>query len=1307
MDAAEGEAGQPETAGQAASVHVRNSRGVVVGDGAHVVNVFHGPGRVAGTAYLEQVRDIAPAELLHREEELGELAEFCTGPGPGGPGGDASYLWWQAGPWAGKSALMSWFVLHPPPGTDVVCFFVTARLAGQADSTAFTEALLEQLASLAGEELPASPASANRDAHRRLLLRTAARQAREAQRRLVLVIDGLDEDRSGHSAEGLPSIASLLPRHPEEGLRVIVSGRPHPDIPGDVVGDHPLRRCAVRRLAVYPQASDIERRAKDELRKLLRGPEDGKHLLGLVTAAQGGLTLDDLESLTRLAPHQIEDVLSSASGRTFIRRAADYLLAHETLQDEATHSLGRSLDHYRQQIHDWAGDYRARRWPPDTPAYLLRGYPQMLRALGDTTRVAGLALDAERHDRMLASLGGDGAAVAEITAAFEMTAATASPDFAPLLSLAARRDDLLARNANVPPVLPLAWATLGYPVRAEALARAIGDPTGRASALTRLTTLLAEAGEHEHVRRLAPDAIAAVRSAGDLDVQGQFLLRVVRATASAGDLALAATAARAIEDPFWKADAATLLARAHGEADRPDEGTVDDDQNYAERTVAPAVSSAQPDGGAAGRAVPEIGLVPFAYALARSGRTREAALIAGSIDDPLLRAEALTEVAEGIAIHGAPHDAIGLIQRDIAQPGWQARALGKIAVLLAARRMIGTLPRESANSAALMEAPWTAVVRELPEPEYIAHAVADARAIAGSAGRAEALADVAWALALAGRPAEAVPVLNEAEAVARDLSPASQLTAGLPDLVDALCLAGKPVEARAVAVAISSESARLRAYGLVLRALLDAGLYQDALTMVPLMPKSSAPGEAAVDLARAGQHKPATEIALAIPNRGFREATLIDVARALASRGDGAGAIATAHLISDLSGRVHSFTKLATLLAGPRQNEHASQAATAAIAAAVTITDATTRADSLAKMAGLFAEARLGEHASQAATAAVSAAEQSAYLPTASHVLMALISAGAHEQTTSMARIIEKWEARDVAVCESARAMVSGDYERAIAIASSMPAGEGQEPLIFAIIRRLAVVDDLPRLKMAITASIDISRKEAEAKHFLLYPDDYLSELARSICGDRYEEVLRWANTDPGRSEQARLLADATEELAAAENATIVIINPGPASPGFANTGDHLLVPFISAESRAQRRAEADRRARREAMDALSAAGSDGMSDYEVARAIHTLLRLTERQEVIAVARAISRPRHRVTALTTIAEVLVDAAGDTVTARQLTIEALAVGPWTVPLRLVALLAPDALSAFATECLATVGPLAFPGPSAILEHGTGG
>jgi hypothetical protein len=118
---------------------------------------------------------------------LEELASWCAG------GGEA-YVRWQAGPRVGKSALMSWLVLHPPPGTWVISFFVTARLAAQADSSAFTDELLDHLAAVTGEQVPSAASAAVWDGLRRRLLEEAAERAVKAGQRLVLVVDGLDED---------------------------------------------------------------------------------------------------------------------------------------------------------------------------------------------------------------------------------------------------------------------------------------------------------------------------------------------------------------------------------------------------------------------------------------------------------------------------------------------------------------------------------------------------------------------------------------------------------------------------------------------------------------------------------------------------------------------------------------------------------------------------------------------------------------------------------------------------------------------------------------------------------------------------------------------------------------------------------------------------------------------------------------------------------------------------------------------------------------------------------------------------------
>ena len=249
------------------------------------------------SAYRKQVERIAPPELVGREAELRELAAYCTEPGQG------PYVWWQAPAWTGKSALMSTFVLHPLAGIRVVAFFITARLGGQDTREAFTEVVLEQLAELLGQDLPPMLTAGTRDAHLLGMLEQAAAACAERGERLILVVDGLDEDRGVTTGPDAHSIAALLPHDPPAGMRVVVAGRPDPPIPEDVPGWHRLRDPGIiRPLAPSGYAQDIKTLAQQELRRLLRGTPAEQDLLGLLTAARGGLSGSDLVAPDRRTP---------------------------------------------------------------------------------------------------------------------------------------------------------------------------------------------------------------------------------------------------------------------------------------------------------------------------------------------------------------------------------------------------------------------------------------------------------------------------------------------------------------------------------------------------------------------------------------------------------------------------------------------------------------------------------------------------------------------------------------------------------------------------------------------------------------------------------------------------------------------------------------------------------------------------------------------------------------------------------------------------------------------------------------------
>ena len=429
---------------------------------------------------------------MDRDQELAELVAFCTEPGRG------PYSMWQAPAWAGKSALMSWFVLHPPPGVQMVSFFVTARFRGEDNRDAFIYEVMAQLADLLGQPFPAYLPEDRREPH---LLRLLT-QAAEERRPLVLVVDGLDEDRGVTSGPDAYSIAALLPARPPSGLRIIVAGRPDPPVPADVPDDHPLWDPGiVRVLDPSPSARVVRSDMQRELRRLLRGDQVQQDLLGLVTAAGGGLSARDLAELTGIGAYEIEEILRTVAGRSFTRLARYwqssavqpvYVLGHEELQAAAAAALGPTrLEGYRERLDHWAQDYSAQGWPAGTPEYLLRGYFRLLLDTADVPRLTGCATDRARHDRMLDITGGDAVALTEITDVQDLLLRRGDYDLPVLARLNVHRSFLAARNAHVPVNLPSVWAAIGHPDRAEALARSITDPDRRAEALAGLAVAVA------------------------------------------------------------------------------------------------------------------------------------------------------------------------------------------------------------------------------------------------------------------------------------------------------------------------------------------------------------------------------------------------------------------------------------------------------------------------------------------------------------------------------------------------------------------------------------------------------------------------------------------------------------------------------------------------------------------------------------------------------------------------------------------------------------------------------------------------
>jgi Flp pilus assembly protein TadD len=821
------------------------------------------PGQVLQSAYLEQVRDIAPEALISRESELTEWGEFCAG--------SKTYVWWQAAPWAGKTALASWFVTHPPAGVDIVSFFITGRLAGQADSDAFLDAMIEQLNALAPTSEGSVVTTGARVGAWLSLLASTAAQAEERARRLIVVVDGLDEDDAGAvPRRGRPSIASLLPRHPPPGVRFIVTSRPDPGLPDDVPAGHPLRTCAVRYLAVSWVAEDLAQRAQQELRDLLAGSQTALDVVGYIAGSGGGLTKRDLSALTGAPPLKIDPIVRGVFGRSLQTRAPTdlrdaetnyasrvYLFAHETLRVIAEEQLGTELARYQQGIHDWIGSFASLGWPDTTPGYAVRGYLRLLTTTGDAARMAALARDPRRHAFLSRATTSDYTAFTEIRNAQELLTGQSAPNLQALVELAVYRHAIFIRNQSISVGLPAVWAQLGRFDHAEALATAIARPDARDEALRAVTTVMAQARDFDRAEAIA-------RAISGPHGRDKMLQALALKSATNGDLTRAEQLVHAINGLYVKHE--TLQALAIEAAKTGDPSRAEyltqaisdrDAQDETRRTVAAAIARSgdltRAETLARSITTPyprDKALSAVAAAIARSGDLTRAETLARSITTPYPRDEALSAVAAAIARSGDLTRAETLAQ-SITTPYPRDEALSAVAAAIArsgdltrADVVAYSISNPDARDRALrpQSAP-PAETDQLDKAEAHAHTLANLDVHAQSVR--------VWAI-----PGAKTHILDQAEADAyASTSPNAQMRM-LTDLAAAAIRAGDldrayqaATDAEALAHAITDPASRNEALHLLAAAAAMAGDLDHAEALAHALTDPSTRDEALYELA--------------------------------------------------------------------------------------------------------------------------------------------------------------------------------------------------------------------------------------------------------------------------------------------------------------------------------------------------------------------------------------------------------------------------------------------------------------------------
>jgi tetratricopeptide (TPR) repeat protein len=1003
---------------------LRNAQGMQVGDGNIQVNIFTraARARLRPNAYLEQVRRIAPPALTGRNPELAELARFCLA--PDAPDSRTTrYSWWQAGPWAGKSALMSTFVACPPAEVlervRIVSFFITARLAAQDTREAFIEVVLEQLGTLLGKDLPAILPEATQDAYFLDLMREAAASCRAEGGRLILLVDGLDEDRGVTSGPCAHSIAALLPADPPAGMRVIVASRPDPGIPDDVPDWHPLRDPAIiRPLAPSPHARGIRQRSSQELRRLLRGSPAGQDIVGLLAAARGGLTAPDLAELAGVPLWDIEDILRTTAARTFACRPSPwgrgdrpgvYLLGHEELQTQAETYFRDRLPSLRDRLHAWADLYRGRGWPADTPEYLLSGYFRLLADLGDLSRTSACVTDAARQDRMLDLTGGDVMAIAEARTVLGRIAAQDTPDLGAALAAAYRLDELSGRNQDIPHALPAAWAAVGEISRALALVRSVAEAATHPEALAELAPVLASAGHVQDAAAVACSITDPYQRAGALARTAEALTRAGRSGPDAAIAVLAVRTARSISDPGQQAAALGVAAGALAAAGADQEAAAVADaislpyeRCCALALIGKSLAMAGNDHRAAAianraeaiaRSIDDANHRPdalsrIAEVLAGAGQDHRAQVIASQVEtsfpamtDPALRVTTAAHIAGARARAGDPEETTATIRSLFERSDPNGPRAGIVTAIAEAGHhdFAMVLARSLPGAEAQVEAATQLARIGLPQTAsaIAAEAAESARLITLPDWRHEVTARIALVLASSGQPERASVIATQVEADVRGIIHSFQLH-NLNSIIVALGQAGKPelagtLAARAEAAAWSFTDDSQRSYhlGQVAVALTSAGLYERAQALikaiiVPLWLVQALEGATraladAGDRARAVAAARQAEVtALNINDDSAKELA----ARALARAGLGREANGIARMITNPSEQDEPLDLVAGAYAEAGDLEEAE-------AIARGIADPSRRAYALALIAGKLAKAGRYEEAATIATDSV------------------------------------------------------------------------------------------------------------------------------------------------------------------------------------------------------------------------------------------------------------------------------------------------------------------------------------------------
>jgi tetratricopeptide (TPR) repeat protein len=1000
----------------------------------------------------QAVQPLVPRLLVGREAESAMLAEFA--------GSGASWRWLQGDAFAGKTALLAWFALHPPDRVDVVACFLR-RTTGNNTAAYALDMLTRQLALLAERrdyQPPPFPTQMADDLAD--LLDGASRACTERGRRLLVLIDGLDEYDPTPANLGLAAWLPGTGTLPDQAM-LLAASRTGADV--GLPPAHPLSGH-VQRISASDAAAEIRAAAHAELERALMPPDKFSFpLIACLAVAQSGLAVSELRALLKRRGRdadvsEITALVGSFLGRSLVALpdpggldssgsgSRMYVFAHDTLLAEARERVAGDLADYEDLFDAWAGEYAQRDWPADTPRYLLDPYTRVLisrandpgapdsRCRAATDQLYTTVMHRSRLLRLFERSGNPALPDQEIVAAQHAIIDTRGrtgldPDEVNfrLAVLVLRRRPLTGDRAEIAAKIAAVFASIGRADAGADLAVSIDDPAGQASTLSSVATALAEAG---HVQA----ALRSVSGVSDPAARALALASVAAVLAKAGQAAqaidIAGQAVRAtslVDDPaerikIFGGAAAALAEAGDAEAAVRAASGIDDP---AERVSA---------------------LASVAAFLAGAGRVEQAADIAdralraaAGMDDPREQASALTSVADVMAQAGRVEQAADIADRalraasGIDDPADRASALTSVAASL-----VGAGQGERAADIAVRALQAGAGTDEPLMQAVIMCSVAGVLAAAGDAMQA---ADIAVQAADVAVQAAEVAV-QALQAAVRSGDEAMGGFAGgmmhamvMHQAVRTLIETGRPddVAGRALQATSAADDPEERAnvLAMVAVALADGGRTQAALQVADSIDATGKHAEAlamvAVGLAEAGQVEEALRVADGIHDPVEQVEALSGISAALT-----ASAPTGAAQVVGIAARVVSTA------------ERAVEAATA-------IDDQQDRA--LALRAVARALARCGQ-AGPALRAAQSIDDRGHRVWGVRDVAIDLAQAGQVEQAFAVAAGIDQPKVRATAFSELAQALVEAGQEKLAADAADLA------------LRAAASIDDDPQLRV-------------------------------------------------------------------------------------------------------------------------------------------------------------------------------------------------------------------------------------------------